>query len=97
MRNGDSEMNIKIEYDGCYPNLCSGQLIVYIDNEKYVFPRYCMNSGGNVWFDDDWSENVSEGPWDITEWPEDFPEHLKSPVLAVVNSEIEWGCCGGCV
>ena len=36
---------IKIDYDGEYPNLCSGHLTVYIDDVKYNFPDYCLSSG----------------------------------------------------
>lgn len=85
-------MNIKIEYDGEYPCLCSGTLIVYI---KYVFPEYCLNSGGSIGFS--WDYNVTKGPWTITKWPKDFPENLKDKVLEKVNNEIPWGCCGGCI
>lgn len=37
------------------------------------------------------------GPWSITDWPENFPEKLKPVVLALVNSQIRQGCCGGCL
>ena len=90
---------IKIKsYDGEYPNLCSGKLIVEIDGKEWVFPGHCMVSGGAVWLSDDWSEEyVEEGPWEISDWPDGFPEEYKKAVLEKVNSEIEWGCCGGCI
>ena len=91
------EKNIRIEYDGEYPNLCSGQLIVYIDEDKWVFPKYCLSSGGSVSFDDDWNEEISHGPWCVNEWPNGFPEELKELVTDVINDEIPHGCCGGCV
>ena len=90
-------MNIKVEYDGKYPNLCSGKLIVYIDEKKWEFPRYCLNSGGSVGFDDNWNALVSNGPWHLSEWPEGFPEELKDLVTEAINEEIPYGCCGGCV
>lgn len=90
-------MNIKISYNGCYPNLCSGRLIVYIDNVEYIFPKYSLVSGGCVYRDDNDDWVTDKGEWDIDEWPEDFPEHLKEPVLDKVNEEIPWGCCGGCI
>jgi hypothetical protein len=88
---------MEIRYDGSYPNLCSGQLIVIIDKKEWVFPSYCMSSGGGVSFDSDWCENVTSGEWSISEWPDNFPEDLKEDVLCAVNSEISQGCCGGCV
>ena len=50
-----------------------------------------------MWFDNDWSEHVEDGPWGVGEWPEGFPEEAKEEALSVINEEISWGCCGGCV
>lgn len=47
-----------ISYDGGYPNLCRGNLIMELDGKELKFPKYCLSSGGSVWFDDNWSENV---------------------------------------
>jgi len=90
-------MNITIKYDGAYPNLCSGKLLVTIDGKKWIFPDYCLSSGGSVWFSKDWDEHVESGPWKINEWPKNFPVKYKVAVLDAVNSEIRHGCCGGCV
>jgi hypothetical protein len=90
-------MKIEIKYNGCYPNLCSGQLIAIIDGNEWVFPPYCLSSGGSVSFDDEWNDEVTDGEWTITEYPKDFPEELKSLVENAVNDEIPHGCCGGCV
>lgn len=90
-------MDIKIEYNGRFPNLCSGDLVVTIDDVRWNFPSYCLSSGGNVWFDDEWSEHVEEGEWTISEYPLNFPEELKAAVLDAVNERIPYGCCGGCV
>ena len=88
---------IRIEYDGSYPNLCSGKLIVFVDGVKWEFPNHCMCSGGSVSFGDDWQEEVTSGPWSIDQWPEYFPEELQLSVIDAVNSQVTWGCCGGCV
>lgn len=90
-------MDIKVSYDGAFPNLCSGTLVVTIDDTEWVFPDYCMSSGGSVSFSKDWEEHVSSGPWEISKWPENFPENLKSSVLEAVNEQVTYGCCGGCV
>ena len=70
---------------------------VTVDGKLWGFPSYCLSSGGSVWFDDEWSEHVEDGEWSITEWPEGFPEELKSEVESAVQAEIPNGCCGGCV
>ena len=52
-----------VSYDGDFPNLCSGTLVLRIDGEEVTFPKYCMRSGGSVWFDDEWHEHVESGEW----------------------------------
>lgn len=90
---------IKIEYDGEFPNLCSGHLKVCVDGKMYDFGRYALSSGGNVWFDDKWDEHVESGDWVLNkdEIPENFPKELLPELLEKINSEIPHGCCGGCV
>ena len=88
---------IHIRYDGAFPNLCSGTLIVTINDEQWVFPDYCMSSGGSVWFDEGWDEHVEHGEWSIKEWTDKFPKNMKKAVLNKINEEIPHGCCGGCV
>jgi hypothetical protein len=89
--------NIKIQYDGCYPNACSGNLIVTVNGTEWRFPDHCLSSGGKVWFDKNWAEHVEQGPWSIWEWPSDFPEKYKDAVIEAINLKIPFGCCGGCV
>lgn len=90
-------MKITIKYDGAYPCLCMGRLFVIIDGVEWDFGEYCLDSGGNVSFDEDWTERVTTGPWSISRWPENFPGNLKEKVLDAVNDNISYGCCGGCV
>lgn len=92
-----NENNIKIEYNGKYPNLCSGTLIVTINNKRWKFPWHCLESGGTYWFDDDWIDHIETGAWTITEWPNGFPKNQKKAVIAAVNEKIPHGCCGGCI
>jgi hypothetical protein len=92
--------NISIEYDGKWPSLCFGNLIVTIDEISWDFGRHALLSGGSVWFDEDYSNaHVEEGEWSIDDdsWPENFPENLKQAVIDEVNSSIPYGCCGGCI
>jgi hypothetical protein len=92
-----AKRSVVVEYDGEFPNLCSGTLRVTIDAVCWVFQSFCMVSGGDVTFDDDWEECVSSGEWSINRWPDGFPEDCKQVVLDAVNSTVEHGCCGGCV
>lgn len=92
-------MNIQVEYDGAFPNLCRGNLAVVIDGQHWEFPSYCLRSGGYVRFDENWREHVGVGQWSVYSdcWPEDFPESMKESVLEAINKKIPYGCCGGCV
>lgn len=86
-----------VSYDGEYPNLCSGKLVMRLNGNLITFPEFCLTSGGNVWFNDDWDEHVEEGEWCISRFPDTFPEELKGRATELVNENIEAGCCGGCV
>lgn len=87
---------INVRYTGAYPNLCSGILTVTVDVTKWEFPAGCLRSGGDVSFEMDGSETVTDGEWSVREWPEGFPEDKKQPTLDAINSSIPHGCCGGC-
>ena len=96
-------MDIQIEYDGEYPNLCGGDLVVIIDDVRFPFPPDCLHSGGVTYIDSNSNTVVTEGPWSLLDawgeetWPEGFPEEYKGPVLNKINDVIPWGCCGGCI
>ena len=83
-----------VSYDGLYPNLCGGELVLKIDGEIVSLGR-CLCSGGDVWFDDDWEETVEEGEWSV-EVPPKY-EHLKFKITDIVNENVPFGCCGGCI
>jgi len=89
--------DIQISYNGEYPNLCSGDLTVFIKEQKWDFPSFCLSSGGSVSFTSDWDEIITQGEWSIDKWPENFPDGMKDLVLRKINEDIPHGCCGGCV
>jgi hypothetical protein len=84
-----------VSYNGRYPNLCSGTLVLKINNKVVQFPDYCMRSGGGVWFDSGWDEHVDSGLWTV-EVPDKYKQY-EDEINAVVNRNVEQGCCGGCV
>lgn len=98
-----------ISYTGSYPNLCSGDLALEIDGIEYTFgygyerepkPDFkpFWSSGGSVWFDDGWEENVEDGEWaiDVNRLPEQFRKYAFE-IDRIFNENVEWGCCGGCI
>lgn len=86
-----------ISYDGKWPALCYGTLIVEKDGKQYAMKNVLI-SGGSVSFDADWEANVEEGYWSIDrnrlapELQDDWRE-----LESLVNDEIPHGCCGGCI
>lgn len=90
---------IKIEYDGEWPCLCMGHLIVWVDDIKWDFGSYVLRSGGSIESDDDWNMWATEGEWYIDKdaFPEGFPMKFYDDVMDEINSHIMHGCCGGCI
>ena len=107
-----------ISYDGAYPNLCSGTLVVEIDGKRVSFGKQFLwdwekkagvkpadygqfwCSGGSVSFDDDWTECVLQGSWELVFDEKAFPEEivkLMPDLIKVFNENVPEGCCGGCV
>lgn len=88
--------NIIVEYNGEYPNLCAGNLILTIDGTRWEFPDFCLTSGGLISYSGAYDE-VERGEWYISEWPENFPDELKEAANTAVNLQVPHGCCGGCI
>lgn len=81
-----------ISYDGKFPCLCSGTLVLRIDGEEVVFPKYSLVSGGRcVSMDGD----VEKGPWTVLNIPDKF-QYLQKEITECVNANVRHGCCGGC-
>ena len=97
-----------ISYDGKYPNLCSGTLVLKIDGQDNSF-KHCLHSGGSVYHDGNWNWTVESGDWNFD--PEystidegktkledfNFTKNEIKWINMVVNENVEHGCCGGCI
>ena len=87
-------MNIEfVSYDGSYPTLCSGTLVIKV-NGKEIALNHVMVSGGGCFYNDD---DVDLAPWGINleKYPELMP--YKEEITECVNSNVPYGCCGGCI
>lgn len=97
-------------YDGEYPNLCTGTLVLNINGIDYSFgfttvpgmskcdfPMF-WHSGGSASFDDDGNANVTSGRWQIDslDLPKQFREYADE-IDEVFNDNVPYGCCGGCI
>lgn len=98
MSNNEEKHVTFVSYDGSFPNLCSGCLVLLIDGVEYKFGMFCRYpkfwaSGG--WFDEDYDPH--EGEWVIFEasLPEEIRKYARE-IEDVFNANVEYGCCGGC-
>lgn len=97
-----------VSYDGVFPNLCTGTLVLNIDGKDYSFGYGWNNetdfanfwcSSGTCGFNSDYSESfVLTGNWEIIEsrLPEQFKKYADE-IYNVMNENIEHPCCGGCL
>jgi hypothetical protein len=83
-----------ISYDGEYPNLCSGTLLLEINGAPVELPGR-MRSGGSVSFTSDWEEIVTQGEWEV-DVPEEYKQY-EEEINYIVNRNVRRGCCGRCV
>ena len=87
-----------ISYDGKWPNLCSGVLTIKVNGTLYELENV-MVSGGCIMGGPhtDWDMRTEQGPWtvDLEEYPELKP--YEKEIAMVVNDNVPYGCCGGCI
>ena len=85
-----------VSYDGKYPCLCMGTLIIKVNNKTYSL-KDVMISGGSICRNEDWDMWETYGDWkvDLKEYPELEP--YKEEITRVVNENVRQGCCGGCI
>lgn len=84
-----------VSYDGEYPNLCSGELVLRIEGKEVNLGRYCLHSGGNAWVDYELCDHTEWGAWSV-DVPEELTQYIDE-ITEVVNDNVPWGCCGGCL
>lgn len=81
-----------IDYTGEYPNFCSGELKLWIDEAYITLPSGASESGGEVDLCDD---NIVRAPWKVN--LPTFLEPYRAEIERCVNNNVEFGCCGGCI
>lgn len=85
-----------VSYDGEWPCLCCGTLIIKVDGKTYSF-NHAMISGGGICCGEDWDMWAEQDDWkiDLEEHPELEP--YKEEITRIVNENVPQGCCGGCI
>ncbi len=84
-----------VSYNGEFPNLCRGTLVIKVNGEEISLENYLI-SGGQCWFDKDKNGHVESGDWRLSQLPDNL-ESYRAEILKVVNENVEHGCCGGCI
>ena len=87
-----------VSYDGKYPNLCSGTLVLSVDGQK-VAAMDCLYPGGEAGIGGDGNEYTIEGPWKV-KWGKlsmPFTFHEMARITELVNQHVKHSCCGGCI
>ena len=99
-----------ISYTGKWPSLCMGILTLKIDGKEVHFGRDFYNketennyskfweSGGNCYIDGCMGGGTNKGEWriDVQQIPEEFRKYAFE-IDALINENIPFGCCGGCL
>lgn len=92
-----------VSYSGRYPNLCSGVLILRIDDEEVSFGgsddyEQFWDTDGQCYFATDWEPILVLGEWHVEcdELPEQYRKYWQE-IQDVMNDNIPRGCCGGCL
>lgn len=83
-----------ISYNGEYPILCRGTLVLEVDGKKRELSDV-LCSGGSIEFDENDKLVVETGPWSV-DLPEDLEPYRKE-IEQLVNDNVPYGCCGGCL
>jgi len=83
-----------VSYDGKYPCLCSGTLVLRIDGNEVSLDS-CLESGGGCSYNE-CDDFVWQGEWDISDIPDEYKKY-HDEIVKVVNDNVPYGCCGGCL
>lgn len=82
-----------VSYGGEYPCLCFGILKIEVDGKLWELEDALVSNGVCGVADD--GAYCTTAPWSV-----DLLEQLKpyeKEITALVNENVAWGCCGGCL
>lgn len=84
-----------VSYDGAYPNLCRGTLVLEINGKPRIFDMGALYSTGGIWYDDECMWHTRQGKWQV-DVPPDLAKYQRE-IEDCVNENVPHGCCGGCI
>lgn len=83
-----------ISYNGKYPCLCTGTLVLEIEGKRVELENILL-SGGACFINNYDNEIVEKGAW-LVNVPKEYRQHKKE-ITDLVNENVPFGCCGGCL
>lgn len=84
-----------VSYNGEWPSLCCGDLVIKVNGKEYS-EGLKLRSGGSIWIDfDNGGDGTVTGPWTVSV-PDELEPYIEE-IEDVVNANVPWGCCGGCI
>lgn len=90
---------VRVEYDGKYPNKCSGLLSIWLNDELVYSKNHCCFSTGVCYIDPEGNPCVETGDliWEpgqetTSAWWYPFVEKIVNDYLDGIDV-----CCGGCL
>ena len=93
----DIEKFCNIEFVGIIEKpwaLCGSTVILKINGQEIEFD-HILGSGGSVSWGEDGDE-INHGPWCVGNLPE-YLEKYEEEITKIINENVDWGCCGGCI
>lgn len=93
-----------ISYNGEYPALCKGSLVLEINGETIRFGEDIDDNYESFWttggeaVNNKTESHVYKRPWrvDQAKLPPQYVA-LKKEIEDALNNGVPWGCCGGCL
>ena len=70
---------------------CSEKVTIEVEGTRYVVGL--ISNGYVSWGEE---EIIETAPWSVRDVPDEI-KHLKSEIENIINANVSWGCCGGCI
>lgn len=84
-----------VSYNGKFPNLCRGTLVIKVNGKEFALKNY-LCSGGQFWLDAKCNVHVETGDWRLSQLPNNL-EPYREEIFKVVNENVPHGHYGGCI
>lgn len=74
--------------------LCGSWVVLKINDQEIEFDHILSTGGHTSWGED--GDCIETGPWGVCNLPE-YLEPYNEEITKIINKNVDWGCCGGCI